>query len=150
MFGVLLIVGGFLAVSSWSWSRMGRGEEVDAKELAPYLALLLKEDLGYPGFKKEWLRKAWVNGFQDHTYLFLVKADSDEMRTAVEKIAGTEPVQHTFYKEGGYLGPSTAPGWWDTASVDSAPGARYFQNDKGRLWRFTWIGDSLYLVVCAS
>lgn len=148
--GIFLIVGGFLALNWWSWHRITRGYEVNPKEQASYLQTMLEEDIGYRGFKKEWLRKAWANGFQDHTYLFLVKADSDELRVAVEKVAGMEPIQQSFFAGGGYLGPSTAPEWWDTASVDPASGARYFQKDRRRLWRFTWIGDSLYLIVSTT
>jgi hypothetical protein len=61
------LVGGCFVANWYGWHRMKTGYEVNAKDYAPYLQARLKDDLGYSGFEHQWLQKAWVNGFQDHT-----------------------------------------------------------------------------------
>lgn len=120
------------------------GYEVDPTEYAPFLGAKLAEYLGYDGFEAQWLQKAWMNGFQDHTYLFLVTANSPALREAIENATGEEPIQASYFRNGGYLGPSTAPRWWDTAKLDATE-ARYFERNSD-FWRFTWIDEQLYIV----
>jgi hypothetical protein len=127
---------------------MKTGYEVKAKNYAPYLQAKLEEDLGYSGFEHKWLQNAWVNGFQDHTHLFVVAGDTNGLIDAIEKATCTEPIQLTFFRSGNYLGPSTAPDWWDTARIDAAE-SRYFAKNSD-FWRFTWINGRLYIVYCNS
>ena len=72
--------------------------------------------VGYSGFESAWLQKAWVNGFRDHTHLFLVAGDTGGLREAIEKTTGEDPIHTTLFCKGGYLGPSTAPDWWEEQS----------------------------------
>lgn len=138
------LVGGFFAWNWYGWHRMEIGYEMNPKEYSSYLQTKLAEDLGYEGFDRQWLQKAWVNGFRDHTYLFVVAADTSSLRDAIEKRTGTDPIQLSYFRNGGYLGPSTAPRWWNTAGIDAAE-ARYFERNS-TFWRFTWINDRLYIV----
>jgi hypothetical protein len=138
------LVGGCFVANWYGWHRMKTGYEVKAKDYAPYLQARLKEDLGYGGFEQSWLQEAWVNGFRDHTYLFVVEGNADGLREAIENATGKDPIQITFFSSGNYLGPSTAPDWWDTARLDAAE-ARYFEKNSN-FWRFTWVGDRLYIV----
>lgn len=143
-----LIVGGFFVWNWLSFQRVRRGYEVDPTTHSSYLQTRLAEDLGYSGFEAVWLQRAWVNGFSDHTYLFVAAADSTDLRQAIEVVAGTEPISASYFRDGAYLGPSTTPSWWDTATIDSAE-ARYFRKES-RLWRFTWIGSRLYIVLSVA
>lgn len=69
---LITLVGGFFAWSWYGWHRMKTGYEVESTECASYLQAKLSEDFGYKGFERQWLQKAWMNGFQDHTHLFVV------------------------------------------------------------------------------
>lgn len=82
---------------------MKTGYEVKAKDRASYLRERLADDLGYSGFDPKWLQKAWINGFQDHTYLFVV-ADDAGLREALERATGSDPIQLRFFSSGNYLG----------------------------------------------
>ena len=139
------LVGGCFVANWYGWHRMKTGYEVKAKDHGSYLRERLAEDLGYNGFDPKWLQKAWVNGFQDHTYLFLVTADTG-MREAIERATGTEPIQLRYFSTGNYLGPSTAPEWWNTTRIDASE-SRYFEKNSD-FWRFTWIDGRLYIVYC--
>jgi len=125
---------------------MKTGYELNPNECSTYLQSKLSEDFGYNGFDRRWLKKAWVNGFQDHTYLFVVEADSGSLKEAIKSKTRIEPIQESFFRGGGYLGPSSAPGWWDTVKTN-ADDARYFEKNS-KFWRFTWIHDRLYIVYC--
>jgi hypothetical protein len=138
------LVGGCFVINWYGFHRMKTGYEVNAKDDAPFLQSMLMDDLGYTGFEHRWLKKAWVNGFQDHTYLFLVEGATNDLRAAIEKATTTEPIQLTFFSTGNYLGPSKPPVWWDSATLDAAE-ARYFTKDSN-FWRFTWVGNRLYIV----
>ncbi len=140
------LVGGCFVANWYSWHRMKTGYEVKAEDYAPYLQTRLEEDLGYSGFQHPWLQQAWVNGFQDHTHLFEVTGHANGLRDALERATGKEPIQLLYFSSGNYLGPSTAPEWWDTARIDAAE-SRYLQKNSD-LWRFTWIDDRLYIVYC--
>jgi hypothetical protein len=143
--GVLAtLVGGCFMANWYGWHRMKTGYEVKAKDYAPYLRAKLEEDLRYSGFEHSWLQKAWVNGFQDHTHLFVVSGNVTGLRAAIEKVTSGAPSQPHIFGSGGYLGPSTAPDWWDTARTDAAE-SRYYEKDS-RFWRFTWLDDRLYIV----
>ncbi len=134
-------------MANWyGWHRMKTGYEVNTKDYAPYLQARLKKDLGYGGFDHSWLQEAWVNGFQDHTHLFVVKGNADGLRGAIEKATGKDPIQLTFFSDGNYLGPSTAPDWWDAAKIDTAE-SRYYEKNSD-FWRFTWLDGRLYIVYC--
>ena len=141
----ILIVGGFLAWNWLSWYRMGQGYEVEPRTKSSYLQTRLSEDLGYSGFESGWLQKAWVNGFREHTYLFLVVPDSTDLRKSIEKVAVSKD---SVSISGGYLGPSTAPKWWNTETIDAA-GTRYFRKES-RVWRFTWIDGRLYIALSVT
>jgi hypothetical protein len=143
---LVLLVGGFFAWNWYGWHRMKTGYEVKPKEYSSYLQSMLSEEFGYQGFERSTLQKAWVDGFQDHTYLFVVSADSPGLREALESATGTDPIQSSFFRNSDYLGPSTAPSWWNAAVIDAAD-ARYFQRNS-TLWRFTWLNDRLYIVHC--
>jgi hypothetical protein len=145
---LLVLVGAFLVWNWYSWHRMSRGYEVDSETQISYLRTQLTEDFGYSGFDSTSLQKAWVNGFSDHTYLFLISPTSTDFKSAIEKVAGTEPISAPYFRDGGYLGPATAPRWWDTVKIDAAD-ALYFQKES-HLWRFTWIGGHLYVVLSAA
>jgi hypothetical protein len=123
--------------------KMRDGYELDPASEAGFLGKRLSEDFGYAGFKPAWLRKAWVNGFRDHIYLFVISADSPDLRQAIETVTGTEP--DALLRNGQYLGPSTPPPWWNTKSIDDAE-SRYLRKD-GRTWRFTWMDGVLYVVL---
>jgi hypothetical protein len=145
---LLALVGAFLVWNWYSWHRMSRGYEVDPETQISYLRTQLTEDFGYSGFDSTSLQKAWVNGFSDHTYLFLISPTSTDFKSAIEKVAGTEPISAPYFRDGGYLGPATAPRWWDTVKIDAAD-ALYFQKES-HLWRFTRIGGHLYVVLSAA
>ena len=138
------LVGGCFVASLYGWHRMKTGYEVKPNDHASYLQARLEEDLGYSGFERPWLQKAWVNGFQDHTYLFVVTGNANGLRDAIEKVTGKDPIQQTFFSSGNYLGPSTAPDWWATARIDAAE-SRYYQKSSD-FWRFTWLDGRLYIV----
>jgi hypothetical protein len=140
------LVGGCFVANWFGWHRMKTGYEVKTKDYASYLQAQLEEDLGYSGFEHPWLQKAWVNGFQDHTHLFVVTGNAHGLRAAIEKATGKDPIQLTFFSSGNYLGPSTAPGWWDTTRIDAAE-SRYYEKNSD-FWRFTWLDDRLYIVYC--
>lgn len=141
-----MLVGGFFAMNWYGWYRMKTGYEVNPEDHASYLQSRLKEDLGYTGFDRSWLQKAWLNGFREHTHLYVVKGNANGMREAIEKATGQDPIQLTYFISGNYLGPSTAPGWWDTARIDAAE-SRYHEKNSD-LWRFTWLDGRLYIVYC--
>jgi len=145
---LVAIVGGLVAWDWYSWHRLSRGYEVKAAAHSSYLKTMFSEDLGYRGFNPGSLQKAWMNGFQDHTYLFLVLTDTSDLKNAIEKVAGTEPISASYFRDGSYLGPSIAPNWWNTKAIDSVD-ARFFQKDS-RLWRFTWIDGRLYIVLSVA
>jgi hypothetical protein len=145
---LITLVVGFFTWSWYGWHRMKTGYEVNPKKYSSYLQAKLSEDFGFKGFEQQWLQNAWVNGFQDHTYLFVVAADSPGLREAIEKATGKEPIQVSFFRSAGYLGPSTAPGWWNTSAIDAAD-ARFFEKDS-TFWRFTWMNDRLYIVYCTT
>jgi hypothetical protein len=140
------LVGGCFVANMYGWHRMKTGYEVKAKDYAPYLQARLEEDLGYSGFEHQWLQKAWLNGFREHTHLFVVTGDANGLREAIEKATGTEPIKLTYFSSGNYLGPSTPPDWWDTARIDAAE-SRYFEMNSN-FWRFTWHDNRLYIVYC--
>jgi hypothetical protein len=140
------LVGGCFVANWYGWHRMKTGYEVKPKDYASYLQARLEEDLGYSGFERPWLQKAWVNGFQDHTHLFVVTGNANGMREAIEKATGKDPIQPYFFSSGNYLGPSTAPDWWNTAKIDAAD-SRYHQKNSD-FWRFTWLDGRLYIVYC--
>jgi hypothetical protein len=143
---LITLVGGFFARGWYGMHRMKTGYEVNPNEYSSYLQSKLSEDFGYDGFDRKWLKKAWMNGFQDHTYLFVVEADSRSLKEAIETKTGIEPIQESFFRSGGYLGPSSAPDWWDTAKTNAAD-ARYFERNS-TFWRFTWVHNRLYIVYC--
>jgi hypothetical protein len=143
---VATLIGGCFVSNWYGWHRMKTGYEVKVKDYAPYLQERLEEDLGYQGFEHQWLQEAWVNGFQDHTYLFLVTGDTKGLKEAVESATGNNPIQSTYFSSGNYLGPSTAPDWWNTVKIDAAD-SRYFEKNSN-FWRFTWIDNRLYIVYC--
>lgn len=127
---------------------MSRGYEVGPETQISYLRTQLYRDLGYRGFDPNSLQKSWINGFQDHTYLFLISPTSTDFKSAIEKVAGAGPISASYFRDGGYLGSSTAPRWWDTVKID-ATDALYFRKES-HLWRFTWIEDRLYIVLSAA
>lgn len=143
-FFLIAFLGGLFVWNWYGFHRMKTGYEVKTSDYSSYLKAKISDDLGYGGFDPRWLQEAWMNGYQDHTYLFVVVADTSSLRDAIEKATGTDPIQLSYFRNGGYLGPSTAPQWWDTARIDAAE-ARYFQKNSD-LWRFTWINDQLYIV----
>ena len=95
------LVGGCFVANMYGWHRMKTGYEVKAKDEASYLQARIEEDLGYSGFEHQWLQKAWVNGFREHTNLYLV-SNSQGLESAIKKVATRDAA--TFQK-GGYLGP---------------------------------------------
>ena len=143
-----IAVGGFFTWQLHGLNSMRTGYEVDPRDKAAYLEAKLSEDLKIEHFDSTWLQQAWMNGFQDHTYLFVLSPDSPDFRAKLEKLAGPEPISGSRYRNGGYLGPSTAPTWWDTTVIDAAEG-RYFQGES-RSWRFTWLNGRLYIVLSAN
>lgn len=145
---LITLVGGIFIWNWYGWHRMKTGYEVKPKEHSSYLQQKLSEDFGYDGFERQWLVKAWVNGFKDHTHLFIVEADSPSLKEAIEKATGKEPIQASFFRSGGYLGPSKAPSWWNAATLNAAE-ARYYERDSD-FWRFTWVGERLYIVYCTT
>ena len=141
---VTVLVIGFIAWNWFHWNRLADGYEVAPREQAPYLKRKLAEDLGFDGFQDAWLKGAWVNGFREHTYLFFVEPDSSNLKAAIASADGIESVGSSYYQDAGYLGPSTAPDWWDSSVIDSADALFFRVNDSK--WRFTWIDDRLYIV----
>jgi hypothetical protein len=143
---LITLVGGLFAWNWYEWHRMKTGYEVSPHEYSSYLKSKLSEDFGYDGFEQKWLKKAWVNGFQDHTYLFVVEADSGSLKETIETKTGTEAIQASFFQNGSYLGPSTAPDWWNSTKTNAAD-SRYFEKNS-TFWRFTWFDNRLYIVYC--
>ncbi|GEM_PF-4771645 len=124
--------------------KMYHGYEKDPVEGGQFLRGALAGEFHLNGFQPDWVQGAWVNGFREHTYLYVVKPDLPEFRAELINTileAGGTFEQRTFH----YLGPSTAPDWWMTAKVDTEEGIFYYETD--RYWRFTWIGDLLYVVM---
>ena len=99
-----------------------RGYEVEPAAQHAYLSKALSEELGFEGLKVEWIRESWVNGFQDHTRLYELALPPDELarlRQGFDSASGSD-VPFVF-REGNYLGPSTAPDWWDAKAIDALP-----------------------------
>lgn len=71
-------------------------------------------------------------------------ANATSLKKAIEEATGAEPIQQSYFRSGGYLGPSEAPEWWDATKLDGAE-ARYFEKDSN-FWRFTWVDGRLYIV----
>jgi hypothetical protein len=137
----LLIVGG----AYYSMHQISRGYEVDPAEASKELAESLQRDLGYDRLQPEWLKSSWANGFQDHTCLYKLKMPLEEIASLRSKFP---PEIATYdglmFQNGRYLGPSSAPSWWDTKTIDGQPMQLATLNRK--LWRLTVIGQSVYLV----
>lgn len=82
LISILPIIG--ILFLGWLSSWDSGGSEQKVIDVAPALSDRLRVDFGYENFKSEWLKKAWVNGFREHTFLYLVVPDSTSLKVKLK------------------------------------------------------------------
>ena len=142
LFVPILFVGWYVH----SMGKISRGYETAPLEQYDYLSSALKEEINFEGLDGDWIIASWANGFQDHTFLYkllIPPIDLERLRASFPPL--TQSSSASILQAGAYLGPSTAPDWWDTASLDSMDYLAH--RGQRRYLRLNVVGESAYLIV---
>ena len=131
-----LKISGLAAVSIfvslvWSWKRMEWGYGVDSSRGHETLNRIFGSELEYSNFASGSVEKIWMNGFREHTYLFKISMGDVSTEELMKNKALVEGGPWNSSNRGHYLGPSRAPKWWDSETLDYLP-SKYFYGERER------------------